>query len=196
MKVWVTRPSCDEIYMGGMRRVRVWLDKPVFDHRAQIPDFNLIDPQTRQHVASVYHENGWTSESGGLIASPFLEQDRHLYERVWDHIYHSCMPMGFDKPLGTLVTDGEYKRLIDLNYERQCLTHWKRFLLEIDLCRDDLHVISPLIMDGSNQRGALSTSPLSETLADNSQFFEQDLTRPYIDRLYIHLEMSREPAWI
>ncbi|MDU8351179.1 hypothetical protein RYA05_04620 [Pseudomonas syringae pv. actinidiae] len=147
-------------------------------------------------VTTVYHENGWTSESGGVIARSFLKQDKDLLARVWDYIYQSCMPLGFDKPLGTPLPAADYERLLDRNYDRFCLNHWKRFLLEVDLRQDSLKIVAPRIMDDGSDMPYLSSSPPSRVLADNSQYFEQDLGRPYIDELYSHLEMSREEAWI
>jgi hypothetical protein len=64
VKVWMTRPECVEVYMGGLRSVDVWVEKPFFDQRPIKHDFNLYCRESNQHFAEVYREMAGTRRRG------------------------------------------------------------------------------------------------------------------------------------
>jgi hypothetical protein len=45
MKVWFTRPSTWDLYVRGVERCHLWLQRPCFDHRARGRELDPILPQ-------------------------------------------------------------------------------------------------------------------------------------------------------
>lgn len=177
MKVWITRPDCREYYLGGWRSVRVWLEKPFFDQRALRVAFQLHNPDTGVDGPYVHEESGWMSETGGRRAKPFLKQDPDLMEKVRLRIYESLVPADSVDPLTKSMNEEEYDRLLNISYEMECVTHWKRFLLEVDLKADTAELVEAEVkMYEREDRGDY---PVSVTIGTSSLFLDGDLSKPY-----------------
>jgi hypothetical protein len=183
MKVWITRPDCVEFYSGGWRSVHVWVEKPHFDQRPLKVAFGLFHPETDIAGPEVYQEGGWVSGSRPGRAKPFLEQDPELMKKVRLRIYESLVPADSDDPLTKSMNEQEYDRLTNLAYEMECVTHWKRFLLEVDLRAHTAELIEPEIamLDGK-PRGHY---PVTEQTGLSSLFLKGDLTKPYFYEDYL-----------
>ena len=186
MKVWITRPKCDEVYMGGFRYVMVWVEKPVFDQRPCILDFELYDPVADKYVAGIYRERGWWSQSGGVQAKRFLKQDLDIREKVWAKIYESVVPADCPDPLNKEFSEDEYRKLLDVSHEAICSTHWKRFLLEIDIRASTVELIAPKVIMGDSSEVVGFDVPAS--VATSSHFIDEDLERPYRHEDFSNLE--------
>jgi hypothetical protein len=190
MKLWFTRPECDEIYMGGLRSVDLWLSKPVFDQRATTLDFELIDPLSGGVVAEIYHEVGWSSHSGCVRAKEFLAQDKAVTQKVWDKIYESILPIDCPVPEIKIMGLNEFNYLLDYGSELQCRTHWKRFLLELDLRTDSVKLIEPdVLWNDSLPKGK---RPITSDTALTSLFYDGNLNRPFLSRVAIPYEETRK----
>lgn len=175
MKVWITRPKCDEIFMGGIRNVMLWVDKPRFDQRPFTEEYELYDPETEKYGPSVWREGGWTSTAGEVRAKPFLKQNQDVLDEVWTMIRNS---LASEHLSGDEVTNFEAAdTFLDCRYEAKCAIHWKRFLLEIDLKEEtvtqaDVFVLMP------DDAGGLNL-PLTPALAITSHFLSEDINQPF-----------------
>ena len=150
LKVYITRPPAYEIYMGGKRDLRVWLDKPYYSHQSRRDDF---------HGKVRYTDDGWRAAfCSGRRFKPLYEQDPRLVEVVWPHVFLSVCPQGMsyeqglawaDTPSPTPedATDTLYGQLFsDKEWEGKCNTCFKRFLLELDLRTYEVQRIKPGIL--------------------------------------------------
>jgi hypothetical protein len=177
MKVWVTRPRSDEVYLGGWRRVKLWVEKPHFDHRPAREEFELKDPETEKYFGCVFKEHGWYSRADSTRAKGFFKQDPEMMKRVWLKIYESCVPADCPDPQNKEMNDKEYRRLYsEPHYEMICCTHWKRFLLEIDLYQKTVTLIEPKSVIDIN--GPIGTYPMTRELSA-SYFVDEDMSRPF-----------------
>lgn len=193
MKVWFTRPSSDEIFMGGLRSVNVWVDKPMFVHSASKPEFELFETETQEYKATIYRELGWCSDAGDVKAKPFLKQNKDIMARVWSAIYESTLPLGCTDPKRMAMDFGECQDMLDFDYELRCRTHWKRFLLELDLSSGDLKVVVPRVIWTSGVEIDSMTVPMDAALT--CLFYDEDLHRPFYYHISIPYEHSTENIW-
>lgn len=192
MKVWMTRPECGEVYMGGLRSVDVWVEKPFFDHRPMKHDFDLYCPESKQHFAEVYREHGWYTRSGSVRAKRFLKQDPAIRDKVWALIQESLVYADCADPHRRL-NDDEYDQLMDPAHEMKCRIHWKRFLIELDLREDTVKVVEPEVLLDDRQPRAYY--PMTVDTGTTSWFLDEDLARPYHRESYSEYEVKRENLW-
>lgn len=192
MKVWITRPDCVEYYSGGWRRVQIWLEKPFFDQRALKAAYALYNPDTGIEGPWVYREEGWQSETGGRRAKPFLKQNPDLMEKVRLRIYESLVPADSEDPLTKSMSEEEYDRLVDISYEMECVTHWKRFLLEVDLKAETAELVEPEVKMYEEERR--SFYPVTDSTGLSSLFLEADLARPYFSQDHIEWARRADPG--
>jgi hypothetical protein len=191
MKVWITRPASDAVFMGGLRDVLLWIDEPHFSHCCRVLEAELFDPGTNTCVMGVYREDGWGSIAGSLKAKEFLSQNETVQQMVWKEICDSMISWECPDPM-EYNTDSP---LLRPNYEKSCSTNWKRFLLEVDLKNETVERISPMVcyLEGERSRGL----PLRESTAISSSYLDGDFARPYFynDRSLAHLEVRTEHIW-
>jgi hypothetical protein len=192
MKVWITRPDCKEYYLGAWRSVKIWLEKPFFDQRAMRVAFALFNPDTGVDGPWVYEEAGWVSETGGRRAKPFLKQDPDLMEKVRLRIYESLVPADSEDPLTKSMNEEEYDRLLNISYEMECVTHWKRFLLEVDIRAGTAELVEAEVK--MYEREDRRTYPLTEQTGLSSYFLEGDLTRPYFSEAFMDWHRRIDPG--
>lgn len=175
MKVWITRPRCDEVFMGGLRNVLLWVDKPYFDQRPIIEEYELYDPDTKEYGPGVWREGGWTSTAGAVRAKPFLKQSEAVKERVWELIRESLVSDELELPVVTAFESGDI--LLDIRYEAKCAVSWKRFLLEIDLATEEVSRVQVRVLMSGDVDGV--DLPLTPEIASTSHFLDEDLNRPF-----------------
>ncbi|MDT8925474.1 hypothetical protein RBE51_22070 [Pseudomonas taiwanensis] len=189
MKVWITRPYCVELCMGGLRSVDVWVEKPFFDQRPLTYDFDLYCSDTNTHFAEVYQEQGWYTPSGSCRAKRFLKQDESILQQVWALIQDSLAPLDSAYQNAQPPTYGEYDHLLDPTYEMKCRIHWKRFLLELDLRKETVRVVQAevLLVDGQ-PRGNYPITPETGT---TSLFLDEDIAKPFWYEKYDGYEIRR-----
>lgn len=181
MKIWITRPVSSQVYSGGMRFAQLWIERPRFDHRPYTYQFDIKD-RKGTYIDSVYRELGWTTQSGSLRAKPLLKQDPLLYRKVWNHIYASCVPRTYDHPLKVELPREEYRLLLESDYELKCWTHYKRFLLEVDLISRDVQLVHPeIVIDGPL---IVRDFPLTSMTGVTELYLGEDMGRPYIAEEY------------
>lgn len=186
MKVWITKPDANEVYMGGMRKVQLWVQPPTFDHRPLIGEFELYDIKSNKRFASVFRERGWRAQTSSTGAKAFLKQDPQLMRIVWLKIYESCVLADEPDPLNKSMDYDEYTRLTERNYDMLCCHHWKRWLLEVDIRTSEAKVIEPWVNNGT--RLLASQVPITEDLGNHYLFLNEDLTRPFDFRKFPHLD--------
>lgn len=181
MKIWITRPISSQVHSGGMRFAQLWIERPRYDHRPYTYQFDIRDCKGN-FVASVYRELGWTTQSGSLRAKPLLKQDPLLYKKVWNNIYASCVPRTYNYPLKVELTREEHSRLTESDYELHCWTHYKRFLLEVDLISRDVHLVHPeIVIDGPL---IIKDFPLTSMTGLTELYLGEDMGRPYFAEEY------------
>lgn len=195
MKLWITRPRNQEVCLGGMRHVMLWVSEPTFDHRPIKEAFELIDPVSGKFEGCVSAENGWFSRGDPTKAKHFLKQDKQVYDQVWELIILSYTPpscLGTGRPIyagdGMINNDEVHRMGHDSAYEMDCCTHWKRFLLEIDLCQRTVTQVPARAIasfDAAAEYGVAITPALNA-----SHFIDEDMSRPFVydDPLYKHLK--------
>lgn len=188
MKLWITRPSADEICMGGLRHTRLWCQEPIFDHRPIRQDFELFDPATGEYPHSVWMEGGWSSEGGSMLARQFLKQDNEVKDKVWRLIYESVVLASETDPSNKTMTYDEHLALLEKDYDMRCQTHWKRFLLELDLRENSVRRIPSKYYDDN---GIHEEASINEAMGTTSFFLDEDLTKPFYFEDYPHLEVDR-----
>ena len=174
MKVWITRPYCPEVHAGGFRSVRLWTQKPIYDHRLIKPYGSLHDRETGEFVSEIWLENGWYSESGCVRAKPFLKQDEAVKSAVWKLISQSVIPS--TQPSDYRMSDQEYDALLNPEYELVCACHWKRFLLEIDLVSNQVYQVEAESLIADN--GSRGLYEIPEVALLTNHFFDEDMNKP------------------
>lgn len=141
--VYITRPDAYEVYMGGKRRLELWLQEPHYDHRP-------MDNGVGQYV-----DRGWaTPHCLPQPARLLLSQDEHLLETVMEFVTMSLFPKGMDLDKGTYWAqkldeeeDLGWRTLFkDRDWEGRCNTCYKRFLLKVDLRRNAVERIVPYVV--------------------------------------------------
>lgn len=195
MKLWITRPRNQEVCLGGMRHVKLWVSEPTFDHRPKSEVFELINPDSGKVEGCVSAENGWFAKGEPTRAKPFLKQDRHVFDQVWEQIFLSYTPpacIGTGRRVyaedGLINNDEVHRMGHDSAYEMDCCTHWKRFLLEIDLCQRTVTQVQARAIISHECNGVYGSE--ITTSLNASHFIDEDMSRPffYDDPLYRHLK--------
>lgn len=98
-------------------------------------------------------------------------------EKVRLRIYESLVPADSVDPLTKSMNEEEYDRLLNISYEMECVTHWKRFLLAVDLKADTAELVEAEVkMYEREDRGDY---PVSVTIGTSSLFLDGDLSKPY-----------------
>lgn len=189
MKVWITRPYCVEVCMGGLRSVDVWVEKPFFDQRPMTHDFDLYCLDTKKHFAEVYQEQGWYTPSGRCRAKRFLKQDEAILRQVWALIQHSLAPVDNAYQDAHPPSPDEYDHLMDPAYEMKCRIHWKRFLLELDLRNETVKVVeAEVLLNDGEPRG---NYPITQETGTASLFLDEDIAKPFCYKKYDSYEIRR-----
>ncbi len=147
LKVYITRPDAYEIYMGGKRDLRVWLEKPYYSHQSRTHEL---------HNEVRYVDDGWRAAfSTGARFKLLFEQDRRLLDVVWPLVFLSVCLKGMTyeegekwantpDPTPEDPEDTLYRQLFsDKEWEGKCNTSHKRFLLELDLRTYEVQRIKP-----------------------------------------------------
>lgn len=170
--MYFTRPDAYEVYMGGKRSIRVWLQPPQYRHTA-----------THEDYRGRYSERGWSYDyDHGQSAKPLFKQDQQLLEVVWEKIVWSLLPKGMSYEEGLIWTeqpdsdpprkDSLYGDVItnyhwlfeDRNWEAKCNLCHKRFVLQVDIRSLSCEFIEPLV-ELPNVHGWVKTSEISAHLA-------------------------------
>jgi hypothetical protein len=142
MKLWITRPSSREVFMGGVRDLQLWIEPPAYHHSMK----TNYDIKTD---ISTYTEYGWRSlhHDHGVPAKYWLKQSPALQSIVWSLVIHSLSPKDDDEHEWAADFDRYEKDTFDLEWEGKCKIPAKRFLLEIDLSSDcdEVNIIVPQI---------------------------------------------------
>ena len=192
MKVWITRPQCDEVFMGGLRNVLLWVDKPRFDQTPVTEEYELFDPEQEKYLYSIWRQSGWISLAGSVKAKPFLKQNEEVLDKVWELI---CESVRSDQVASSDVTDiRDAEVFLDGNHEAICATNWKRFLLEIDLRNESVEQVDvEVIMPGSR---AVLNLPLTPELAVATHFINEDISKPFDWSAPLgRLELKSDRVW-
>lgn len=147
MIVYITRPYAYEVYMGGKRDVRLWVQEPYYSHHSI---GNELGGEIR------YVDQGWHATHSGSVKARFiLTQDNTLLEKVWKEIFWSILPKGMSYDEGCvwadIVTsedpefpDTNYRLLVDdKEWEGKCNVCHKRFLLKVNLRTNEVERIKP-----------------------------------------------------
>lgn len=141
--VYITRPDAYEVYMGGKRRLELWLQEPYYDHRPVSNDNGK------------YVDRGWTAmHCQDQPARLVLSQDEHLLETVMEFVIMSLYPKGMDLDKGTYWSekfdesgDQGWRTLFkDKDWEGKCNTCFKRFLLKVDLRSNKVEKVVPYVV--------------------------------------------------
>jgi hypothetical protein len=174
------------VFKDGLGDVSLWVDEPYFDHVPRILEAELFDPATKSYVMGIYREDGWISMTNPVRAKVFLEQDEGIRNRVWEEISNSLISWECPVPMA----HQQDSALLRNDYELSCETHWKRFLLEIDLKKETVELIAPLVCYQGDER--IRGLALRESTALSSLFLDCDLARPYLtsDHSLKHLEIN------
>lgn len=141
--VYITRPDAYEVYMGGKRRLELWLQEPHYDHRPIANDLGN------------YVDRGWTAAH--CMPQParlLINQDEGLMETVMEFVIMSLYPKGMDLDKGTYWSekldesgDQGWRTLFkDRDWEGKCNTCFKRFLLKVDLRRSTVELVVPYVI--------------------------------------------------
>ena len=146
--VYITRPYAYEIYMGGKRDLRFWVQPPSYSHESW--EYESVRNQTR------YIDRGWNAaHCSAQLFRELASQDNELLHNVWDEIWLSILPKGMNREQGLLweqepmITnygdqDTKYHLLFeDREWEGKCNTCFKRFLLKVDLRSNTVERIIP-----------------------------------------------------
>lgn len=169
--LYFTRPDAYEVYMGGKRSVRVWLEAPQYRHTATVEEYR-----------GKYSERGWSYDyDHGKVARPLFKQDPDLLELVWDQIVWSVLPRGMslkeglewqhqpdtDPPredgFGDILSN--YHWLFeDRNWEAKCNLCHKRFVLKVDVRSMTSEFVAPLV-ELPNVRDWVTTTEITPYLA-------------------------------
>ena len=145
MIVYITRPDAYEVYMGGKRRLELWLQEPYYDHRPHHDGMQWVD-------------RGWTApHCDGQPARLLLAQDERLLNTVMEFVITSVYPKGMDLDKGTYWAEhgnnGQpaWRSLFeDREWEAKCNTCYKRFLLKVDLRHNTVEKVTPyVVLDGA-----------------------------------------------
>jgi hypothetical protein len=192
MKVWITRPDSGEVFMGGMRSVLLWVAKPTFDHRPMTQEFELVDPDSQKCMATIWREGGWTSEAGRVKAKPFLKQNKDLLNKIWREIYTSTLPPGPIDPDHECMTFEHSQDMMNFDYELRCRTHWKRFLLEVDIKTENVEIVIPKTFGLDSEADPSAIDP---DFALTSLFYDEDLHRPFHYRVDVPFEQCTKNIW-
>jgi hypothetical protein len=166
--VYITRPDAYEIYMGGDRSLRVWLEKPYYSHQSWS---HTIGSETH------YTDIGWIAvHSTGQKAKLLLKQDKKLREIVWHEVFLSLCPRGMSYERGVEWADTAVKTgnsdddvlyaqaLKDKEWEANCNTCHKRFLLQLNLRTYEAQRIAPEVALRHNP-GLFNTDQIDAKLA-------------------------------
>ena len=142
MKVWITRPSSREVFMGGIRDLKLWIEPPAYHHSKREHYSTRTDSTT-------YEEHGWRSihHDCGISAKYWLKQSPALQSAVWSLVLHSISPKDSDEHEWAADFNRYEKDTFDDEWEGKCKIPSKRFLLEIDLSSecDEVNIIVPQI---------------------------------------------------
>lgn len=143
LNVYITRPDAYEVYMGGKRRLELWLQEPHYDHRP-------MDNEDGQYV-----DRGWTAtHCQPQPARLILSQDKELLETVMEFVIMSLYPKGMDLDKGFYWSekidesgDQGWRTLFkDKEWEGKCNTCFKRFLLKVDLRNNKVEKVLPYVV--------------------------------------------------
>lgn len=175
MKIWITRPGVDEVWIRGYQNVMVWLEKPMFDHRVMTPDFEFYNSETGEYLEEVGYEHGWFADRcKTTYAKPFLKQCPELYKKVWRAVVDSCMLKGTTDV--NLYYENWRDLLYDRMYEAKCKVSKKRFLLEVDLDTKEVELVAPKVLFSDDGAVLINEDPM---LLVCTQFLNEDLSRPF-----------------
>lgn len=161
MLVYITRPNNHEVAMGGWRDVKLWTDKPDYQHwpvrgRKSRPDSD---------EKAIYTDVGWTCRSNLYCrAKPLVDQNASLEENAWKLIFWSCIPKEANIKVedalewGNTLLDGEdindefhrTNRCTLLHHiggktEHKSNVHSKRFLMEVNIVTTECKIITPSV---------------------------------------------------
>lgn len=160
--------------MGGDRKLQLWLEKPSYLHSPRSNDRNWPSGKP------ISVDMGWTAPSRSIEAKPLINQDEALRKKIWEQVLLSCAPKGmasveqaieFAHSTAAVLNNDSSPTWRDLftnrQWEDECNTAHKRFLLEIDLRSNHVQRIIPAWSgrgaDGhewhtSDQMGSMSAS--------------------------------------
>jgi len=131
MKIWITRLSANQIMFGGLERLKVWWEKPIYlvekiQEKDRDTPFGYISEEQGFYKYSNYNYEGWVCfESKGRIPFSFGKifgysdgENKELAEFVWNKLCEHFLNEPFDN----------WDKL-----EKEGKVYSSDFLLEIDL---------------------------------------------------------------
>lgn len=193
MKVWITRPVSSEVHSGGLRSVRLWVERPRYDHRPLTYEFELLD-SSGNYFATVYRELGWTTSSGSVLAKSFLKQSPKVYAKICELIYYSTYPKSLEYSPNTRLSYKEYLRLQEFEYELETNIHYKRFLAEIDLKSEECVIVHPEIVIDSPL--IVKDWPITKINGLTDLFMDENMNKPFFYEEYSNYRTSKESPGI
>jgi hypothetical protein len=170
--------------MGGIRGVRLWTEKPAYDHRPMNFYCSLHDTETDEFHHEVYLEGGWWAQSGCVPAKAFFKQDKDLRSQVMGMVWDSINPAP-DCPYPSnqqiLESENDYdlcmQRDLDPLYEAKCKVHQKRFLIEVDIRASTTVLVEPRLIWDVGMTGVEETIISAEQLCAK-YYLDQDNNKP------------------
>lgn len=145
--VYMTRPEAYEVFMGGKRDIRMWVQEPAYSHASR--SYEVVGKQR-------YVDRGWHApHTSGVLARDLLKQDKELLEAVWKEIFWSILPQGMTyedgyewadtitKPDPEFPVTNYHLLTDDKEWEGKCNVCHKRFLLKVDLRSNQVERVIP-----------------------------------------------------
>jgi len=131
MKIWITRLSANQIMFGGLERLKVWWEKPMYlvekiQEKGRDTPFEYYGEEKGFYKYPQYNYEGWTCfESKGRFPFSFGKvfgygdgENKELAEYVWNKLCEHFLNEPFDN----------WDKL-----EKEGKVQVSEFLLEIDI---------------------------------------------------------------
>ena len=174
MKVWITRPSSREVFMGGVRDLKLWIEQPAY-HHTKTEDYNTLTETVK------YVEHGWRAlhQDHGISAKYWLKQSPALQSIIWSLTIHSISPKLEDEHKWAADFDRYQRDTFEGDWEGKCKIPAKRFLVEIDLSQecDQANIVVPQIYSVDDNH--ILGYDLNLTQSVYTTFLDNEGTIPY-----------------
>lgn len=188
MKVWITRPEDSVCYLRGLSNILVWVDKPFFDHRPNLDYGAIVHAKTGRLIAVVGREQGWYASTSPVRAKGFLRQNEAVCSTVWNEVVKSMRPRNGDIDIWGVGATKALELVTDHNLDNGATTHWKRFLLEIDLETNTVSRIQAESLLCSKLGKGLN--PINPDIGISCLYLDEDLRRPFTGMLPIDYRLE------
>lgn len=159
MIFYVTKPDNHELVMGGWRSVKLWTDKPAFQHfpvGGHSPISSKPEDQDKTYQDVGWTVNGYGRGSYSARIKPIIKQDAQLEQIIWDNLCWSACPKGISMADSLTWTQQESETPGRTNWESllwhvgkesdiKSNIHHKRFLLEVNIRTNECKIIKPTV---------------------------------------------------